>query len=90
MLLHTFDQIRPTSGLCLDRVYENSEALIFHLNNADLGSTSRSPSWMTLPSSFTVPYPMKLSQPESTGTPTALPQCARLYSGPHSLKVRPA
>ena len=39
MLLHTFDQ-DPTDpqGFIWTEVYENSEALIFHLNNADLSA----------------------------------------------------
>tara|TARA_B100001057_G_scaffold170348_1_gene171119 strand:+ start:807 stop:956 length:150 start_codon:yes stop_codon:yes gene_type:complete len=37
MLLHTFDQ-DPSDfqGFILTEVYENSEALVFHLNSADL------------------------------------------------------
>ena len=39
MLLHTFDR-DPTDprGFIWTEVYENSDALIFHLNNADLGA----------------------------------------------------
>ena len=37
MLLHTFDQDpEDPQGFIWTEVYENSEALIFHLNNADL------------------------------------------------------
>ena len=39
MLLHTFDRDPGDSqGFIWTEVYENSEALIFHLNNADLGA----------------------------------------------------
>ena len=39
MLLHTFDQDpSDPQGFIWTEVYENSEALIFHLNNADLGA----------------------------------------------------
>ena len=39
MLLHTFDQDpADPQGFIWTEVYENSEALIFHLNNADLGA----------------------------------------------------
>ena len=38
MLLHTFDQDpSDPQGFIWTELYENSEALIFHLNNADLG-----------------------------------------------------
>ena len=39
MLLHTFDRDPgDPQGFIWTEVYENSEALIFHLNNADLGA----------------------------------------------------
>jgi len=39
MLLHTFDQDpSDPQGFIWTEVYENSEALVFHLNNADLGA----------------------------------------------------
>ena len=39
MLLHTFDRDpSDPQGFIWTEVYENSEALIFHLNNADLGA----------------------------------------------------
>ena len=39
MLLHTFDQDpSDPQGFIWTEVYENSDALIFHLNNADLGA----------------------------------------------------
>ena len=39
MLLHTFDQDpSDPKGFIWTEVYENSEALVFHLNNADLGA----------------------------------------------------
>lgn len=39
MLLHTFDRDpEDPQGFIWTEVYENSEALIFHLNNADLGA----------------------------------------------------
>ena len=39
MLLHTFDRDpADPQGFVWTEVYENSEALIFHLNNADLGA----------------------------------------------------
>ena len=39
MLLHTFDQDQTDpQGFIWTEVYENSDALIFHLNNADLGA----------------------------------------------------
>ena len=39
MLLHTFDRHPGDSqGFIWTEAYENSEALIFHLNNADLGA----------------------------------------------------
>ena len=39
MLLHTFDQDpSDPQGFIWTEVYENSEALIFHLNNADLSA----------------------------------------------------
>ena len=39
MLLHTFDRDPGDSqGFIWTEVYENSDALIFHLNNADLGA----------------------------------------------------
>ena len=39
MLLHTFDRdLGDSLGFIWTEVYENSEALIFHLNNADLGA----------------------------------------------------
>ena len=39
MLLHTFDRDPGDSqGFIWTEVYENSEALMFHLNNADLGA----------------------------------------------------
>ena len=39
MLLHTFDRApADPQGFIWTEVYENSEALIFHLNNADLGA----------------------------------------------------
>ncbi|MDG2461402.1 MAG: antibiotic biosynthesis monooxygenase [Luminiphilus sp.] len=39
MLLHTFDQDpRDPQGFVWTEVYENSDALIFHLNNADLAA----------------------------------------------------
>ena len=39
MLLHTFDQdLSDPQGFIWTEVYENSEALIFHLNNADLSA----------------------------------------------------
>ena len=39
MLLHTFDRDPGDSqGFIWTEVYENSEALIFHLNNADIGA----------------------------------------------------
>jgi len=39
MLLHTFDRDPSDSqGFIWTEVYENSEALVFHLNNADLGA----------------------------------------------------
>ena len=39
MLLHTFDRNPEDSrGFVWTEVYENSEALVFHLNNADLGA----------------------------------------------------
>ena len=41
MLLHTFDRDPDDSqGFIWAEVYENSEALIFHLNNADLAAVS--------------------------------------------------
>jgi quinol monooxygenase YgiN len=40
MLLHTFDRDSGDSqGFIWTEAYENSEALIFHLNNADLGAS---------------------------------------------------
>ena len=39
MLLHTFDRVTDDpQGFIWTEVYENSEALIFHLNNVDLGA----------------------------------------------------
>ena len=39
MLLHTFDRDPEDSrGFVWTEVYENSDALVFHLNNADLGA----------------------------------------------------
>ena len=39
MLLHTFDRDpSDPQGFIWTEVYENSEALVFHLNNADLGA----------------------------------------------------
>ena len=94
MLLHTFDQDpSDPQGFIWTEVYENSEALIFHLKNADLGAYLEEVS--PLLDVFTVELYGAVSDEavaalRATGTHNALPQCARLYSGPHPLRVRPA
>ena len=95
MLLHTFDQDpSDPQGFIWTEVYENSEALIFHLNNADLGAYLEEVS--PLLDVFTVELYGAVSDEavaalRATGTPTThYPQCAWIYSGPHPLRVRPA
>jgi len=74
MLLHTFDaDPNDPLGFVWTEVYENSEALIFHLNNADLGTylTEISP----LLDVFTVELYGAVSEEavaalRATGTPT--------------------
>ena len=70
MLLHTFDRDPDDSqGFIWAEVYENSEALIFHLNNADLAAVS------PLLDEFTVELYGAVSEEavaalRATGTPT--------------------
>ena len=74
MLLHTFDQ-NPSDpqGFIWTEVYENSEALIFHLNNADLSAYLKTVS--PLLDDFTVELYGAVSDEavaalRATGTPT--------------------
>ena len=70
MLIHTFDRDPDDSqGFIWAEVYENSEALIFHLNNADLAAVS------PLLDEFTVELYGAVSEEavaalRATGTPT--------------------
>ena len=74
MLLHTFDQDpADPQGFIWTEVYENSEALIFHLNNADLVTYLESVS--PLLDAFTVELYGAVSDEavaalRATGTPT--------------------
>jgi len=74
MLLHTFDRDPGDSqGFIWTEVYENSEALIFHLNNADLGAYLAAVS--PLLDEFTVELYGAVSEEavaalRATGTPT--------------------
>ena len=74
MLLHTFDRDPGDSqGFIWTEVYENSEALIFHLNNADLGAYLAAVS--PLLDEFTVELYDAVSEDavaalRATGTPT--------------------
>ena len=74
MLLHTFDcDPGDSQGFIWTEVYENSEALIFHLNNADLGAYLAAVS--PLLDEFTVELYGAVSEEavaalRATGTPT--------------------